>query len=308
MSGETPPASTCSVTFSLGARRLLTIERKVATLAFPLEGILAGRVPPVPSLTSVEGLRVLSAPLAAEERLRSAMPGFLIGARDAYARRYIDMAGTYEEYLGRFSAKTRSTLRRKRRKFEQASGGALELRSYRTPEEVERFVQFALPLSRRTYQARLLDAGLPESEAAQKEMRQLAAEDRLRAFLLFLDGEPVAYLYLPVSGETLVYAHLGYDPAHARLSPGTVLQMAALEALFAEQRFRYFDFTEGDGEHKALFGTDSVECASFLMLHSTIANRTLLGALATFDKVVARAKTLATKFGVEKLARRQLRT
>ena len=69
----------------------------------------------------------------------------------------------------------------------------------------------------------------------------------MRAFLLFLAGEPVAYLYLPVSGRTLIYAYLGYDAEHAHLSPGTVLQMAALENLFAEKRFAYFDFTEGEG-------------------------------------------------------------
>jgi CelD/BcsL family acetyltransferase involved in cellulose biosynthesis len=217
------------------------------------------------------------------------------------------MAGSYEGYLSRFSGKTRSTLRRKQRKFAAENGGELDVRAYRSSDELSAFLDLALPLSHRTYQARLLDAGLPGDERAKAEMETLAAQDRVRAFLLFLKGEPVAYLYLPVVGDTLVYAYLGYDAAHAQLSPGTVLQMAALESLFAEERFRYFDFTEGDGAHKALFGTDSVDCASFLMLRPSLSNRALLAGLAVFDRTVAGGKALAGKTGVEAAVRRLLR-
>ena len=129
----------------------------------------------------------------------------------------------------------------------------------------------------------------------------------MRCFLLFLAGEPVAYLALPVRGQTLVYAHLGYDPAHAALSPGTVLQMEALRMLFAEERFRYFDFTEGEGAHKALFGTDSVACRSFILLRSTLANRLLLAARNGFDAAVAWAKTRLQGQGALASARKFLR-
>lgn len=307
MKAQSSLSAPYEVAFTVGSRRLLTIEREVVTLAFSLQDIFHGRVPAVPQLTSVEGLRVLSAPTSAEARLREVMPGFLIGARETYERSYIEMSGTYETYLARFSGKTRSTLRRKRRKFEEADGGTLDLRSYRTLDEIERFLHLAQPLSRLTYQARLLDAGLPEDHQARADMHRLAEADRLRAFLLFLHGEPVAYLYLPIERDTLIYAHLGYDPRHAGLSPGTVLQMAALEQLFAERRFRYFDFTEGDGAHKAQFRTASVPCASFLMLRPSVANGALLASLAAFDRMVAGAKSMATRTGAETLVRRALK-
>ena len=54
--------------------------------------------------------------------------------------------------------------------------------------------------------------------------------------------------------------------------------MEALERLFAEERYRWFDFTEGDGAHKAMFGTHSASCASVMLLRPTLANRALLGA------------------------------
>lgn len=307
MTRRTAASAPHPIAFTIGSRRLLTVDREMVTLAFSLHDVLTGRLPAVPSLARVEGLRVLSAPAAAEARLRQVMPGFLVGGRDVFARSYIDMGGSYERYLAQFSGKTRSTLRRKRRKLEQADGGTLDLRAYRTPDEIAEFAALAEPLSQRTYQARLLDAGLPQGADALAEMQGLAAQDRLRAFLLFLGGQPIAYLYLPVDGDTLIYAHLGYDPAHAGLSPGTVLQMAALEALFAEQRFRYFDFTEGDGPHKALFRTASERCASLLLLRPSLANRMLLGSLDIFDRSVAGAKALAAKSGAEGLLRRALR-
>lgn len=293
--------------FTIGSRRLLAVEREVAPIAFTLEDILSGRLPGVPAIGHGEGYRVLSAPAHAEKRLREAMPGFLIGAREDYERSYIAMSGSYDDYLARFSGKTRSTLRRKRRKVEQAGGGDLDMRTYLTPAEMDQFLQLAIPLSRRTYQARLLDAGLPDDKDARAEMRELAADDRVRAYILFLDQRPIAYLYLPVAGHTLVYAHLGYEPDYAELSPGTVLQMAALERLFAEDQFQFFDFTEGDGAHKKLFRTGSVPCASFLMLRPSWANRALLNAHGLFEAGVAGAKQLAERSGFAATLRKRLR-
>ncbi|MGB3739002.1 MAG: GNAT family N-acetyltransferase, partial [Pontixanthobacter sp.] len=148
----------------------------------------------------------------------------------------------------------------------------------------------ALPLSERTYQARSLDAGLPVGSAAHDERRDLAAQNRVRAFLLCVDGRAISYLYLPIDGDTVTYAYLGYDPDFARFSPGTVLQLEALERLFAENRYRHFDFTEGDGGHKAMFGTHSVECASFFLLNRNLAHHLLLRGVDLFDATVARTK------------------
>tara|TARA_B100000678_G_scaffold145607_1_gene121605 strand:- start:329 stop:1243 length:915 start_codon:yes stop_codon:yes gene_type:complete len=296
------------VAFTIGARRLFAVDREVATMAFSLEDALSGTLPAhLVAANGADGIRVLSAPLAMADRIVADLPHHLAGAREDYRRHYIAMDGTFEEYLARFSGKTRSTLRRKARKFAAADGGELDVRAFRSRSEVARFLEIALPLSAKTYQSRLLDAGLPEGEAARQEMLDRAEAGNMRCFLLFLAGEPVAYLALPVEGKTLVYAHLGYDPAHAALSPGTVLQMEALRMLFGEERFRYFDFTEGDGTHKALFGTDSMACCSFVLLRTTPANRILLGARSGFDAVVAWAKARMQGKGALASARKFLR-
>ena len=287
--------SNIGIDFTIGARRLAAVSRRLATWSFALEQVLDGRLPEPPA-PGPDGLRVLSAPTQRLAALAAHYPGFVAGGRQDYPRHYIDMAGTFAQYLARFSGKTRSTLRRKARKLAEEMAG-YAVTEHRTPMEVEAFLAAALPLSARTYQARLLDAGLPDSPAARRAMLEAAEADRMRAFLLHADGRPVAYLSLPVVGSTLVYAHLGYDPDHARLSPGTVLQMEALERLFAEGRFRWFDFTEGDGPHKAMFGTHSAACSSLVLLRPTLANRSLLAARGAFDAGVAQARSIAERSG-----------
>jgi CelD/BcsL family acetyltransferase involved in cellulose biosynthesis len=287
--------ATAAIDFTLGSRRLLSVPRQLATWSFSLEEVLAGTLPASPA-PGPDGLRVLSAPRAQHGEIAARFPGFVAGGRQDYRRHYIDMGQSFEAYLARFSGKTRATLRRKAKKLAEHCGGTT-VTEHRTPQEIEAFLAAALPLSARTYQARLLDAGLPDGPEARRAMLAAAEDDRMRGFLLWAGGKAIAYLSLPVVGTTLVYAHLGYDPDHARLSPGTVLQMEALERLFAEQRYRWFDFTEGEGAHKAMFGTGSAQCSSFVLLRPTLANRALLGARGAFDASVARARTLAERSG-----------
>ncbi len=301
--------SSAAINFTLGSRRLLSVPRALSTWSFGLEEVLSQALPDAPP-PGPDGLRILSAPTDRLAAIAARFPDFVAGGRQDYCRHYIDMNGSFADYLARFSGKTRSTLRRKAKKLAEEAGGTA-ITEHRSPAEIEAFLAAALPLSARTYQARLLDAGLPDSPEARRAMLEAAEDDRMRGFLLHAGGAPIAYLSLPVvgpeTGRTLVYAHLGYDPDHARLSPGTVLQMDALERLFAEQRYRWFDFTEGDGAHKAMFGTGSAACSSLVLLRPTLANRALLASRGAFDAGVAQAKALAERSGALAQIRARLR-
>jgi len=296
------------VRFIVGSRKLFEVPRRLQTVAFRLEELIAGTVPDFgPADPVSDGYRVLSAPEAALTAILARYPRHVMGGWQTYRRHYIDMTGSYANYLGRFSGKTRSSLNRKRRKLAAQAGGTLDVEEFRAPEEVARFLAEALPLSRLTYQARLLGAGLPEGEAAREEMLALAAANRLRTYLLRLGGRAISYLFLPIQSETVCYAYLGYHPEFAQLSPGTVLQLEVLERLFEERRYRYFDFTDGEGSHKAMFGTDFVSACSFFLLKPRAANRLLLRSLDSFDHGVSLAKRLADRCGALTEVRRILR-
>lgn len=289
--------------FQLGdivlAQAFLSLYRRDAELdEHPLG---AGEAPePPPDLDGADGYVVWSHPLATRLSALSARSGRILYAPRQYKRFSIDLAGSFDEYMARFSGKTRSGLRRKLRKFAEASGGAIDWRQYRTPQELAIFFRLARTVSSKTYQERLLDLGLPVHDGFIASSLALSRQDNVRAYLLFLKDQPVSYLYCTVNARIVRYDYLGYDPGYSRLSPGTVLQLLALEALFAEQRFITFDFTEGEGQHKQLFSTDSRLCGdvyvfgprlapiSLVMLHHA-ADRISAGTAAILDRLHLRS-------------------
>jgi hypothetical protein len=191
------------VCFIVGSRKLFEEPRRLQTVAFRLDELIAGAVPDFePADPESDGYRVLSAPEGGLAAILARNPRHVMGGCQTYRRHYIDMASSYADYLGRFSGKTRSSLNRKRRKLVEQAGGTPNIEEFAAPEEVARFLAEAILLSRRTYQT-WLDAGLPESEAAQAEMLALAAANRLRAYLLRLGARAISYLFLPIQGETV---------------------------------------------------------------------------------------------------------
>lgn len=213
-----------------------------------------------------DGYVVWSHPIATKLPILRVHHNAILYTPRQYRRFFVDLSGGFEGYMTTLSRKTRSGLRRKLRKFAQASGGEIAWRQYRTPEQIETFFSEAKKLSARTYQERLLGVGLPNDQDFIASALALSREDRVRGYLLFLNAEPISYLFCPISQQVVSYDHLGYDPAYASLSPGTVLQILALEALFDEQQFNTFDFTEGEGQHKEIFSTGSCLCGDVFMV------------------------------------------
>lgn len=298
-------ASPLPLRFQIGARTLFTVRRRLVRMGLSLEQAMGEQPVTLPPLDSdAHGFLVTSLPARQEQPIARQGGGMIALTRQRYARRYADLTGSFEDYLEIFSSKSRSTLRRKVRKFADLSGGELDLRRYQTATEMAEFYREARALSERTYQEKLMDAGLPEGAAAEAEMVRLATQDRVRGWLLYVADQPVSYLYAPVDGDTMIYAHLGYDQEFAKYSPGAVLQFEAMRQIIEEGRFRRFDFTEGDGQHKRQFATGAVDCVDMLLLRPTLANRMLLASLKAFDGSMVLAKRAVKALDLEGLARK----
>jgi CelD/BcsL family acetyltransferase involved in cellulose biosynthesis len=263
----------------------------------------------VETKTTGDGILLRSHPI--EQRLprigRARDRDLLRYVPSQYERRYIDLEGTFEDYLERFSSKSRSTLRRKVRKFGQLCGGEPDWRTYRTPAEMEEFYRLARGVSQKTYQERLLDAGLPETDEFRKRMLEAAERDETRGYLLFHGERPVAYLHCPVHEGVVFYGYLGYDPEYAKWSPGTVLQHLALERLFQEPDLKMFDFTEGEGAHKSFFSTHGVLCADIYYLKRTLRNRFLIRLHTTLDSFSRAVVRLLDRLGLKERIKRLIR-
>jgi hypothetical protein len=296
--GVTPiAAEPLPLRFQIGARTLGAIERRLVRVSLSLDAIVAGAQPVLPPLGGGDdGYLVTSL-------LRGA--GGMIGyVRQRYPRYYADLTIGFSAYQAALSGNTRSGLKRKTRRLTDLSGGVLDVRRFRTPAELAEFHAIARGISQRTYQERLLGGGLPDDPAFVRSMAEHAAAGQVRAWLLYVAGEPAAYLYCPIARGTVRYDHVGHDPAHNDLSPGGVLMLAALRDLYAESGLARFDFTEGDGQHKRSFATDSVACLDLLLLRPTLANRATIAALKAFDRGALWAKSVVARLGLDQLARR----
>lgn len=215
--------------------------------------------------------------------------------------------GSFEAYLQGFSPKSRSTLRRKVRKFIDAGNAALDRREYTRPEQMDEFFAHARALSAVTYQERLLDNGLPASDAFRHDMAQAAHRGGVYASILFLRARPVSYA-LCLSREGVVsYDYVGYDPQARELSPGTVLQYLVLEALFGRGDVSIFDFTEGEGEQKAFFGSDWRLCAKTYLLARSAANFAFVAAHHRLNRGVERVGGVLDRFGLKARVRNLVR-
>ncbi len=291
--------------FRVGERTLWAARRRLHRIGLNLDDLLSEHRPDLPELFGGEGYDLRSWPEQTAAELASTRPDLLALVRQRYQRRFVRLDEA-DAYWRGFSGKTRSTLRRKRARWAEAAGG-LDVREYHRPDQAIVFQELAGELSRLTYQDRLLGAGLPTGPAALSALRARTEAGAVRAFILFHRGRPASYLHLPVDDGRVIYAHLGYDPSLADLSPGTVLQLEVFDRLFADPSLRLFDFTEGDGFHKKLFGREAMACVDLLLLRRTWRNRALLAGLDRFDRAIAASGELVERWGLKPKLRSLLR-
>lgn len=223
-----------------------------------------------------QGFAIRALPVAEEQPRLGTSGNYIFYTQLQYRHCFIDLGMSFKEYEGKFSSKTRATINRKLRKYAEYCQGPIPWSVYKRPDEMKTFFELAREVSKKTYQEKLLDAGVPESDEFLREMESLAAQNRVRAYVLFDGQRPISYLYCPVENGVLTYAYLGYDPDYFKWSVGTVLQWLALKQLFEESCFQIFDFTEGQSEHKRLFSTHEIQCANVIFLKKSVRNLSLI--------------------------------
>lgn len=291
--------------FQIGARTLGSIQRSLVRVPLSLAEALDGRLPMLPPLdAAADGYQITSLPEDRQEAMTFVGGDMIAFVRQTYMRYYADLSIGYDRYLETLSGSTRNSLKRKTKKVASASGDTLDVRAFRKPDEMAAFHAVARGISTKTYQEKLLGSGLPDDAPFVQRMYEMAATDNVRAWLLYIGGEPAAYLYCPIHDSTVIYQFVGHDPAFGDLSPGSVLHLAAMRDLQGEGTLKRFDFTEGEGQHKRQLATGGVACVDLLLLRRSFANQATTAALGTFDRGAALAKAAVGKYGLGDLARK----
>jgi len=275
--------------FQIGARTLFSIRRRLVRVPLDLREVLSGDVPVLPSLPKgADGWSVTSLPETLLDRVR--LDSGITFVRQRYTRYHTDLTIGFDAWFAGLSGNARSGLKRKAKKLAEANEGILDVRTYRTAQELAEFHAIARGVAERTYQEKLLGAGLPGDIAFRAAMQGRGTRGEAFGWLLFVGETPIAYLYCPMSAGDVRYDYVGHDPGWSEWSPGSVLHMEAFRTLFAEPAALRFDFTEGEGQHKRQFATGGTACVDLLLLRGSLGNRATVRALRAFDRGVERVK------------------
>lgn len=233
--------------------------------------------------------------------------GYIRYIAKTHEQAYMDVSGNFDDYWGKFSSKSRSTLKRKTKKIEKMSGGSLDWRIYQTPDEIAEFFTLAREISKETYQETWLNLGLPDDEEYYKEMMLKAAKGDVRGYLLFMDGKAVSYLHCPITNRAAEFAYLGYLPDYSNMSVGTVLFIAALENIFNDEGIDYFDFQQGDTVHKRRFATGYIKCANIMYLKNTLSNKLWIYSNHIMNITVKFIISVLNKLGIKEKLKKLLK-
>ncbi|MFN3286861.1 MAG: GNAT family N-acetyltransferase [Sphingomonadaceae bacterium] len=293
--------------YRVGTRTLAAATRQVARLRFGVADLAHWGEPQRARLKLDAQLFIPSLPQTELPLLAAAHPGRILWVRQRFPHYWADLSGGFDALMAGMSGKTRSTLKRKERKWAEAHAGVIDARCYAAPGEMETFLPLARAVSERTYQHRLLGAGLPATQAFRSRALDLAAQGRAFGFLLFRHDAPVAYLWCPLEENAAIYAYVGHLDEHGDLSPGTVLQLFALRELCARRAARFYDLTPGRGQHKQIFSTGSADCAEVVVLDRSLSNCWLVASQQGFHGAMEQARTWMERIGLAGRLRRLIR-
>ena len=175
------------------------------------------------------------------------------------------IAGSFEDYLRRFSANTRTKFRRRPRVLGEACGGEVALRTVTDREQVRDFLAQSVRIAANTAWAESLVRDLG-SELAADDLGRLADRGVLRSYLLTAGDELVAFQVGWLINDTYRMYRTGFDSRWDKCSPGTCLSYLVIQDIHRLPNVKVIDFGHGHWDYKQYFATDAyVEFGAYLI-------------------------------------------
>jgi CelD/BcsL family acetyltransferase involved in cellulose biosynthesis len=214
------------------------------------------------------------------------------GARELHT---IALSGNFDEYLRKFSGKTRSTLKRKLRQMKERSNGALELVRVDSEDQVQDFLNRAEAVSSHSWQFRQHGTQIVTTPVEAEAFKLLAKQGLLRSYLLKTGNDDCAFCIGWQYNGIFHYVRPAFDDRFADLSPGTILLYLMIEDLCKHAPVRRFNFFQNPNPYKRQFGTDFGYDGAVLVCRKTIPIRTKVAMHAGLRGAIRRAKDLLHK-------------
>ncbi len=217
-------------------------------------------------------------------------------------RRRIQLPATAAEYWERFSTKTRSTFRRKLKKF-----GTTRLECITDVAQVPRFLDIAHQISLQTWQSRQLGLRVRNSADEVMLLSILAREGLLWSYLWLSNDEPVAFLIGNQHKGCFHYEEVGYATPFAKNSPGQMMLIQVMDDLFAKDRPEWFDFGGGDADYKQLFASHESRSGTLWLWPPSLNNLATVNYVRGCRRVRQTARRAVVTLGMASRARQWVR-
>jgi CelD/BcsL family acetyltransferase involved in cellulose biosynthesis len=225
-----------------------------------------------------------------------------------YAHRSAKIQASFDAYLEQLGSRSRADLRANRRRFMVGVGTAHRTRCFRTRGDVAEFVAHASEVSRKTYQYRLLSAGLRDQEALERCYGITAGLGWFRSYVLYVDDKPIAFQVGHIYAGRYYAQEIGYDPVWAPHHVGIFLHTEIIADLAAlNGGVTEFDFGNGDNLHKQRLSTDSAREGYFYLIRADFSGSVLAHSMVAVAKVSSALGALLERFGLRKKTRDLLR-
>ena len=163
-------------------------------------------------------------------RAASRLPGVLCRDRSPVVRihRRLVLPATFQEYLRGLSAKERSNVRAHEKLLRNRFPGQVRVHRF-CQGEIDTLIRDVETIAAKSYQ-RALGTGFTLADTP--TLRLDAENSSLRAYVLYLQGEPSAFLIATWYKGTSYGRSIGYDPKYRRYSPGQHLLLCFIEDCF----------------------------------------------------------------------------
>lgn len=163
---------------------------------------------------------------------------------------------SYDAFLGSLSPSTLKSARRYPRRLEKSFGDRLSLRIFRGASESDRVFTDLAAVASKTYQ-HALGVAFAQSELERRIVRLLMNRGWFRAYVLYLDGEPISFWQGHVYRGAFFTGIPGYDPAYTDLRVGNYVLFRLIADLCADDAVDTLDFGWGEAEYKRRLSTRS---------------------------------------------------
>ena len=225
-----------------------------------------------------------------------------------YLRCRIDWDGTVDAYLASLSKRTGKDLAKIWRKFKEEYEGRHELRRFDTVDGVGEFLKEAIPVSDKTYQKNLLGLGLEIGGDLQDEMTSAARKGYFVGYVLYVDGEAIAFDYGYIYGDCFYLLTKGYDPAWATKKIGMVLGMELLQDV-EDQKYsvRVLDHMYGGDVYKERTSNNKTPERHYYLIPRSVSGAVLAKSMIATDRFSRWLGDTLAKYGLKDRIKRLIR-